>query len=52
MARLEQQSYVRENLPPEAVGYRALAEAFELEDELEMFRSPVLPEKGGEDVEE
>ena len=52
MARLEQQSYIRENLPPEAVGYRALAEAFELEDELEIFRSPVIPDDSGEDGEE
>ncbi len=52
MTRLEQQSYVRENLPPEAVGYRALVEDFELEDELEVFRSPVVgggDDEGGED---
>ena len=52
MTRLEQQSYIRENLPPEAVGYRALVEDFELEDELEVFRSPVVgggDDEGGED---
>jgi parvulin-like peptidyl-prolyl isomerase len=52
MARLEQQAYIRENLPPEAVGYRALAGDFELEDELEVFRSPVVAGKGGEEGEE
>ncbi len=48
MTRLEQQSYVRENLPPEAVGYRALAEDFELEDELEVFLAPVVGDRESE----
>lgn len=42
MTRLEQQSYIRENVPSEAVGYRALRGDPELEDELEIFRSPVV----------
>ncbi len=42
LADLEEKSYIQENLPPEAVGYRALASGFEAEDELELFRAPVL----------
>ncbi len=43
MAEIEQQAYVRENLPPEAVGYQRLAEGLEAEDELEAFRAPLVP---------
>ncbi len=39
---LEDQSYIQEDLPTEAVGYRALAAELETEDELELFRAPVL----------
>ena len=47
---LEEQSYIQENLPSEAVGYRALAEQFETEDELELFRAPSLEvEDAGEE---
>ena len=53
MTRLEQQSYIRENLPPEAVGYRALAEDYEREDELDVFLAPVAGDDGGaEEAEE
>lgn len=52
LAELEDKSYIQENLPSEAVGYRALASGFEPEDELELFRAPVLespePPEGGE----
>jgi peptidyl-prolyl cis-trans isomerase SurA len=43
MAEVEQQAYVHENLPPEAVGYQRVAEGLESKDELEAFRAPVLP---------
>ncbi len=52
MTRVEQQSYIRENLPPEAVGYRALAEDFELEDELEVFLAPMVGGEAGEGEED
>lgn len=42
LKELEDQSYVQEDLPAEAVGYRALASDLETEDELELFRAPVL----------
>ena len=42
MAGLEETSYIRENLPPDAVGYRALGvPSFEEEDELEGLRAPI-----------
>lgn len=40
--RLEAHSYIREDLPPEAVGYRNLDSTGEDEDELERFRAPIL----------
>lgn len=40
---LERKSYIVENLPPEAVGYRNLVEDFESEDGLEVFRAQVIP---------
>lgn len=45
MADLERNAYVKEDLPPEAVGYRALAEADfgEEENPLDLFRAPTLP---------
>lgn len=48
MADLERNAYVKEDLPPEAVGYRTLAEADFGEDEnpLELFRAPTLPPVG------
>lgn len=48
MAEIEQQAYVQENLPPEAVGYQRVAEGLEVEDELEVFRAPVMPESSAE----
>ncbi len=42
LADLENKSYIKENLPPEAVGYRALTSEFQTEDEIELFRAPVL----------
>jgi parvulin-like peptidyl-prolyl isomerase len=47
LARLEKSSYIKEDLPPEAIGFRALAGEFKLEDELEQFRAP-LPAEAGE----
>ncbi len=54
LADLEKKSYIQEDLPPEAVGYRALTADFQTEDEIELFRAPVLepPEDEGEPVEE
>jgi len=48
IAELEESSYVQEDLPPEAVGYRTLADDYEPDDELELFRAPVeeLEEEG------
>lgn len=45
LADLERNAYVKEDLPPEAVGYRTLAEADfgEEENPLELFRAPTLP---------
>jgi peptidyl-prolyl cis-trans isomerase SurA len=45
MADLERNAYVKEDLPPEAVGYRTLAEADfgEEESPLDLFRAPTLP---------
>lgn len=43
LADLEDRAYIRENLPPDAVGFKELAGEFETEDELEMFRRPDLP---------
>ena len=42
LQNLEEQSYIQEDLPAEAVGYRALASDLETEDELELFRAPIL----------
>ncbi|MEM9554110.1 MAG: peptidyl-prolyl cis-trans isomerase [Acidobacteriota bacterium] len=42
LAELEESSYVREDLPPDAVGFRALGDLeIEREDELEDFRAPL-----------
>lgn len=49
---LERKSYIVENLPPEAVGYRNLVEDFENEDGLEIFRSPVVESSADEPEEE
>jgi len=45
LADLERNAYVKEDLPPEAVGYRTLAEADFGSDEspLDLFRAPTLP---------
>ncbi len=43
LANLEKQSYIRENLPPDGVGFRS-ADVELPEDELELFRRP-LPEQ-------
>ncbi len=42
MAKIEQRALIRENVPPDAVGYRSLAEEFELEDDLGDFLAPTL----------
>ncbi len=47
---LEENAYIQESLPTEAVGYRALAPEYEKEDELELFRAPIL-EKEDESAE-
>lgn len=49
MAKVEQRALVRENLPPDAVGYRALAEEFQLEDDLGDFLAPSLEPKTEEE---
>ncbi|MEM1205345.1 MAG: peptidyl-prolyl cis-trans isomerase [Acidobacteriota bacterium] len=41
MAKLETTSHIQEDLPADAVGYRALAEEFVPEDELQEFRAPL-----------
>jgi len=41
MAELEEDAYVYEDLPPEAVGYRNLIAEPETEDELDFFLSPL-----------
>ncbi|MEM7352277.1 MAG: peptidyl-prolyl cis-trans isomerase [Acidobacteriota bacterium] len=41
LKELEDQAYIQEDLPPEAVGYQALAPDYEAEDELELFRAPI-----------
>lgn len=42
MKELEETAFIEENLPAEAVGYRALADIYEDEpDELERFRAPL-----------
>ncbi len=54
LADLEAKSLIQEDLPPEAVGYRALTSQFQTVDEVELFRAPVLeaPEDGEEAAEE
>lgn len=44
---IEQQAYIVENLPPEAVGYRNLVEDFQGDDDLEIFRAPVIEDAAG-----
>ena len=53
LADLEDKSYIQENLPTEAVGYRAMMSEFQSEDEIELFRAPVIesPEEGGTEEE-
>ncbi|MEM1178620.1 MAG: peptidyl-prolyl cis-trans isomerase [Acidobacteriota bacterium] len=44
MARIEETSYIQENLPADAVGYRAIgAPALDVEDELQGLTAPLLP---------
>jgi parvulin-like peptidyl-prolyl isomerase len=47
MSRLERQAYIMEDIPAEAVGYRSLAgdlaDGLGDEDEIDIFRQPVLP---------
>ena len=45
MAQLEKGSYIQENPPAEAVGYRSLLESSLEEDELKAFRAPLTPEE-------
>ncbi len=54
LADLEAKSFIEEDLPPEAVGYRALTSQFQTQDEVELFRAPVLesPEDDAEPVAE
>ena len=54
LADLEERSFIQEDLPPEAVGYRALISNFQTQDEIELFRAPILDsaEDDGEAVEE
>ncbi len=56
LADLEAKSFIQEDLPEEAVGYRSLTADFQTEDEIELFRAPViepsLNEDGGEGAEE
>ncbi len=42
LADLEKKSYIQEDVPEEAVGYRAMMSKFETQDEIELFRAPVL----------
>ena len=42
LADLEAKSFIQEDLPPEAVGYRALTSQYQTRDEAELFRAPVL----------
>lgn len=41
MASLETRSHIVENLPPDAVGFRSLAEDYDPESELREFRAPL-----------
>ncbi len=50
LADLEAKSFIQEDLPEEAVGYRALTSQFQTQDEIELFRAPVL-EPAKDDVE-
>lgn len=43
LADLERRSYIREDLPPDAVGYRNLATDYSPEEDIELFRRPDLP---------
>ena len=52
LADLEEESYIHESLPPEAVGYQALSSDFEPEDELELFRAPILDLEAADGVDE
>ncbi|MEM6793815.1 MAG: peptidyl-prolyl cis-trans isomerase [Acidobacteriota bacterium] len=47
MTRLETTSFIQENLPADAIGYRTLATSFETDSELEDFRAPVLSSESG-----
>ena len=42
LSELEKSAYIVEDLPPESVGYRNLGPDLETEDELELFRAPVI----------
>ncbi len=50
LAELESKSYIQEDLPEEAVGYRAVMSDFQPENEIELFRAPVIeaPDAAGE----
>ena len=50
LADLEKKSYIQEDLPEEAVGYRALTSQFETQDEIELFRAPVLETPSDDDA--
>ena len=53
LSKLEQSAYIVEDLPPESVGYRNLGPDLETEDELELFRAPMInaPEDSGDEAE-
>jgi peptidyl-prolyl cis-trans isomerase SurA len=42
MAQLESHSFIEEDLPPEAVGFRTLADDYQPEAELSNFRAPLV----------
>ncbi len=42
LADLEAKSFIQENLPSEAVGYRALTSQYQSQEEAELFRAPVI----------
>ena len=47
LTKLETEAHIVEDLPSEAVGYQALAPDYETEDELELFRAPIVGSEEG-----
>ena len=52
MAGLESSSFIVENLPPDAVGFRSAAEDYDPEAELREFRAPLVQATGGDGSDE